>query len=152
MSPVKAEAGKLDLKKISNLDLKKASDWKDDYSGTSLKVKNGILSVEGPTVVSYKYKCSSKISIIFRLKVEIKPAPVKSVTLSDTTFTYTGDPIEPDVTVKAEVMGKTVTLTKDKDFTVTYKSNTKVGTAKVIVKGINLYTGTVTTTFKIKKK
>lgn len=47
-------------------------------------------------------------------------------------------------------MGKT--LKKDTDYKVTYKSNKKFGTAKLIITGINGYTGTITKTFVIKTK
>lgn len=98
-----------------------------------------------------QYKCSSKITVSFLLKVDIKPAAIKSVTLPDNAFYYTSKPIEPDLTVKANVLGKSLTLTKDTDYTVTFKNNVKLGTAKAIVKGINLYKGTITKTFKIVK-
>ena len=39
---------------------------------------------------------------------------------------------------------------KDKDYTVTYKNNTKVGTATVVIKGIGNYKGTITKSFKIR--
>lgn len=47
---------------------------------------------------------------------------------------------------------KQVTLVKDKDFTVSYKNNTKPGTATVTVTGIGNYAGTLTKTFKINSK
>ncbi len=46
--------------------------------------------------------------------------------------------------------GKSKPLTKDTDYTVTYKNNTDAGTAKIIVKGKGSYFGKVTKTFKIK--
>ena len=61
---------------------------------------------------------------------------------------------EPVVTIKVKENGTTVTKTleKDKDYTVSYDKNTAVGTAKVIVTGINQYGGTKSATFKITKK
>ena len=47
---------------------------------------------------------------------------------------------------------KQVTLVKDKDFTVSYKNNTKPGTATATVTGIGNYAGTLTKTFKINAK
>ena len=44
------------------------------------------------------------------------------------------------------------TLTKGTDYTVSYKNNTKVGTATVTVKGIGNYTGSKKATFKINPK
>ena len=61
---------------------------------------------------------------------------------------YTGSAIEPTVTVN---VGKK-TLTAGTDYTVTYKDNTNVGTAKVIVTGKGNYTGSVEAKFNITAK
>lgn len=58
---------------------------------------------------------------------------------------YTGSALEPVLTVKN---GKTV-LEKGIDYTVEYRNNTAVGTATVVITGINGFAGTKTTTFKI---
>ena len=58
---------------------------------------------------------------------------------------YDGKAKTPAVTVK----DGTATLTKDKDYTVTYESNVNAGTGKVIVKGIGTYAGEKTLEFKI---
>ena len=64
-------------------------------------------------------------------------------------ITYTGDAVRPEVTVYS---GKTL-LKQDKDYTVSYKDNTKPGAnAKVIIKGKGNYKGTVTTTFKVSRQ
>ena len=69
-----------------------------------------------------------------------------SVTLSTSTYAYDGKAETPSVTVK--VGGKT--LKKDTDYTVSYSNNTKVGTAKVTIKGKGNYTGSVSKTYSIK--
>ena len=61
---------------------------------------------------------------------------------------YTGSAIEPTVTVN---VGKK-TLTAGTDYTVTYKDNTNVGTAKVIVTGKGNYAGSVEIKFNITAK
>ena len=73
-----------------------------------------------------------------------------SLTLSQTTMTYTGTELKPKVTVKAKVNGATKTLEKGVDYTVKYKNNVKKGTATVTVTGIGNFTGTLTKTFTIK--
>ena len=73
-----------------------------------------------------------------------------SAKLAYTKAAYTGKALKPDVTVKAKVNGKTVTLTKGTDFTVTYKNNVEKGTATVIIKGKGNFKGTLTKTFTIK--
>lgn len=72
-----------------------------------------------------------------------------SVTVDSSTDYYynKGTEIKPAVTVK---LGSAV-LTKDTDYTVSYENNKNAGTAKVIVTGINDYSGTASATFTIKK-
>ena len=62
--------------------------------------------------------------------------------------TYTGKAIKPAPVVKYNG----ATLTKGTDYTVSYKNNTKVGTATVTVKGKGNYTGSRKVTFKINPK
>ena len=71
-----------------------------------------------------------------------------SVTLSGTSFTYTGSPITPAVTIKYH----DVTLTEGKDYTLSYRNSNKAGTATVIITGTgDNYTGTTTRTFTLSK-
>ena len=71
-----------------------------------------------------------------------------SITLSKTTFDYTGSAIKPDVTVK---YGSN-TLINGKDYTVSYSNNVNAGTATVTISGKGLYKGSVSKTFTIVKK
>lgn len=59
---------------------------------------------------------------------------------------YIGKNITPSVTVKNDG----IKLVKDKDYTVTYKNNKKIGTATVIITGKGNYILSCKTTFKIK--
>ena len=68
-----------------------------------------------------------------------------SVTLFTSTYAYDGKAKKPGVTVKLN--GKT--LKNGTDYSVTYSNNTKVGTAKVTIKGKGNYSGTITKAFKI---
>lgn len=68
------------------------------------------------------------------------------VTVSDQVFT--GKALKPTVKV---VLNKK-TLKKGTDYTVSYKNNTSIGTANVILKGKGSYRGTKTVTFKINPK
>lgn len=67
------------------------------------------------------------------------------VKFDKTSYTYTGKPIDPKVTV--QLNGKT--LKKNVDYTLSYSNNTNVGTATVIIKGKGNYTGTISKTFNI---
>ena len=69
-----------------------------------------------------------------------------SVTLSTSTYAYDGKAKKPGVTVKLN--GKT--LKNGTDYTVSYSSNTKVGTATVKITGKGNYTGSVSKTYSIK--
>lgn len=83
--------------------------------------------------------------------VEIKGT---DVTIAGSSFPFTGEAIEPAVTVT--VGGKT--LTRDKDYSLTYRNNIQPGTASVTVTGIATasftqgYTGEVTMEFTILEK
>lgn len=67
----------------------------------------------------------------------------KTVTLSGTSFEYTGSTIEPTASIEG--------LNSD-DYTVTYEDNISIGTATVKVEGKGNYTGTITTHFMITDK
>lgn len=57
-----------------------------------------------------------------------------------------------DEATGTRIEGKTVTLKKGKDYTVTYKNNKKVGTAMAIVKGKGAYKGKTIETFSVSPK
>ncbi|SFO56584.1 Ig-like domain (group 2) [Pseudobutyrivibrio sp. JW11] len=54
-------------------------------------------------------------------------------------FSYTGSAIKPTVTITHSGS----TLKKDTDYTVTYSNNISAGTGKIIIQGINAYSGVV---------
>ena len=63
-------------------------------------------------------------------------------------YTYTGNAITPEITVKYD----NLSLEKDKDYITSYINNTNVGTATVIIQGINNYTGESRVKFKINER
>ncbi|MDR3309535.1 MAG: DUF6261 family protein [Tannerella sp.] len=66
------------------------------------------------------------------------------------TQTYTGDPVNYIPTVYYSEEGKkTIKLIFGKNFTVTYKNNVEVGTAKLVITGKGLYRGNKIVTFNI---
>lgn len=69
------------------------------------------------------------------------------VMIPDQSYTYTGSPQEPKVTV---ILNETQ-LTKGTDYEVAYSNNINVGTATVTIKGINNYSGKKELTFTIVK-
>ena len=77
----------------------------------------------------------------------ITPADLTKTTisLSASSFIYDGAEKKPAITIKA---GKKQ-LTLNKDYTISYKNNTNVGTASVTVTGKGNYTGTISKSFTI---
>ena len=77
----------------------------------------------------------------------ITPAALTKTTisLSASSFIYDGAEKKPAITIKA---GKTQ-LTPNKDYTISYKNNTNVGTASVTVTGKGNYTGSISKSFTI---
>lgn len=70
-----------------------------------------------------------------------------AVTLEPESFTYSGDPCEPIVTLK---LGET-TLVQGVDYVVTYVNNVNSGTGNVNIYGIGQYTGMVDKGFTINR-
>ena len=70
-----------------------------------------------------------------------------TVTLADSSFTWTGSSIEPAITVKD---GEQI-LTVGTDYTVEYSNNVNAGTGKVTVKGTGMYVGSASKEFSIEK-
>lgn len=95
---------------------------------------------------SYTFKDISKnhtISAAF-----VRAGKVTSAALKTTSYVYDGKAKTPAVTVKDE---NGITLTKNRDYTVRYANNVKVGTATVTIQGIGNFKGTLKKTFTIKK-
>jgi len=112
-------------------------------SATATAVGSGSAKVYVTIAATANYKAVTKYATV---TVSGKNISSATVSLSSTSYTYDGTAKKPTVTVK---YGST-TLTKGTDYTVSYSNNTNAGTAKVIVKGINNYSGSVTKTFTIK--
>lgn len=72
-----------------------------------------------------------------------------SVSLKESSVTYTGQAITPAVT---SVTLNGTPLVKDRDYKVVYRNNLNVGTASVVIKGTGEYTGRIIKTFKIVKR
>lgn len=70
---------------------------------------------------------------------------INNVTLSATSYAYTGSAIKPSVTVK-DANGTTIAAT---NYTIAYSNNKNVGKGKVTITFKNNYSGTLTKTFNI---
>lgn len=92
-----------------------------------------------------------KKSVTVTVPAKKTPVPEAKISLSKVAVgkiadqTYTGKQRKPSIQLKYK--GKK--LTKNKDYTVSYKSNVKIGTGSVILKGKGTYQGTRTAKFQI---
>lgn len=135
------------------------------YTGSAIHQKgikvtyNGKkLTINKDYTVSYKNNVNAgTASVIIKGKGSYSGTVTKKFTIAKKSLSfatvskiadknYTGKALKPLPAVK--LSGKT--LKKNTDYTITYSANTKVGTAKVIIKGKGNYSGSKTVTFKIK--
>ena len=81
----------------------------------------------------------------------VKDAKTKEISYQSE---YTGVAITPAATVKVvdPETGKTLTLKKDVDYSISYENNVKPSTAKVIIEGIGIYPGRTVKEFTILPK
>ena len=140
---VTAEAGWVFYSSLPGFDKAKASNVSGAKKGTSG------FRVTQSGKVTYDYEAAPGITVTFTLNVKYVRAKISSVTIPQSKYPYTGKAIKPETSVKAKVSGKTLTLKKGTDYTVTYKNNKNAGTATITVTGIGHYKGTLTKTFKI---
>lgn len=117
-----------------NRDYKVVSKSNKRASSKAKVVIKGIGKYKGTKVVTFKIT-KAKAS---KLKVSL---PAKS-------YAYTGRAVKPVPTVK---LGG-VRLKRNVDYTVAYKANRAVGTAKVTIRGKGSVSGTKAVTFKITKR
>ena len=138
------------------------------YNGKSRKPSLTVTDVNGNAIDPAYYTASIasgtnagtyKCTVTFKgeyagsksLSYTIKPAALKSLTLSATSYTWDGKAKTPTTKVIGAV--NSTALVKNTDYTVTYASTRKsVGTYKVTVKGKGNYTGTISKTFTINPK
>ncbi|MBR3158538.1 MAG: hypothetical protein IKF14_05470 [Atopobiaceae bacterium] len=137
------------------------------YTGTQIKpepeVKLGGVKLVKGRDYTFTYACNTQVGsatitisakggnltgqkkVSFRIvRRSVSAATVSSIANK----IYTGSAIKPAPTVK--VAGRTLRL--GTDYRLSYTNNTKVGTAKVTVTGINNYSGAKTASFKIVRK
>ena len=128
--------------KEPNVTVKSGSTTLRPYKDYTVKYTNNVNAGTATVTVTGKGYYNGTITKTF----PIVAAPLSSASIADLPDKlYTGKAIKPAVRVKFE--GKT--LKADKDYTVTYKNNTKVGTATVTITGKGNFSGTVTKTFNI---
>jgi hypothetical protein len=114
------------------------------YTATSEKYADGVAKVTvTPDTTTYFANGSQAVIDYVNIGTDISKY-IKSVALTDATtksYTYTGEAIEPEVTV-TPVTG--ITLTEGVDYEIVYTSNVDKGDATITVKGLGSYAGEVT--------
>ena len=118
---------------------------------------NGNITANGTGTAALKYQASNGVYGYCTINVvnsgtttpdTVRKKDVALSTVSVANQFYTGKAIKPSVSVN---FNSVTPLLLNRDYTVTYANNVKIGTAKITIKGIGNYTGTVTKTFKITK-
>jgi len=128
------------------------------YGSTTLKLNKDytVAEKDGKTLQSpdkytlvltglVNYSGTKEINYTIGKKTETVLMSKAKVTPEIKTAVYTGEEISPSVTVKVG----TAELTEGTDYDVTYRNNTEVGTATIVVTGKGSYAGVKTATFKI---
>ncbi|SDW49505.1 hypothetical protein SAMN05216391_10944 [Lachnospiraceae bacterium KHCPX20] len=124
---------------VGNMVLAEGEDYEITYSNNT-KIGTAKVTIKGIGTWSGRVTKSFKI-----LENNLSNAVVTGVENQ----LYTGDEITlPDLSVSVGNM----VLAEGEDYEITYSNNTKIGTAKVTIKGIGTWSGRITKTFEIAKK
>lgn len=120
---------------VNNITLRQGTDYIVSYSnnrnvGTATVTVTGRGSYNGTKTATFRI-----------LGKDVSNATVNSIS----TQRYTGEEIRPAVTVKIG----SVTLQQNVDYTLSYRDNTRPGTASIIISGVGTCSGSKTVTFKI---
>lgn len=135
------------------------------YTGSQIKpvpkIKNGTTTLKNGTDFTLTYqnnvnKGTAKVYIKGKgnysgscsLTFSITARPVSTLKITVPSVTYNGKAQKPAVTVKYN----NYTFKNGTDYTLSYKNNTKIGTATITVKGKGKLSGTRSVTFKINAK
>lgn len=135
------------------------------YTGSQIKpvpkIKNGTTTLKNGTDFTLTYqnnvnKGTAKVYIKGKgnysgscsLTFSITARPVSTLKITVPSVTYNGKAQKPAVTVKHN----NYKFKNGADYTLSYKNNTKIGTATVTVKGKGKLSGTKSVTFKINAK
>ena len=139
--------------KLSYLDISPCSNLINTYR-TGTKGSDRHSYSDGSTGETDKYsidyynfiECDKGLMISTDGKISIKITGAKVASIKDQT--YTGSALKPLPTVTFNGAA----LTKDKDYSLSYKNNTNVGAATVTVTGKGIYTGSLNASFSIVPK
>lgn len=144
--------------------MKAAAEALKDVKIAYVDISNGAVNVIGDTVSDEKgnitfttpektgtyyitpYSDNDNIPVLMNPQKITVTSSFGKATLGTKSYTYSGKAKKPSVIVKDK---EGHALIKGNDYTVSYKNNTKVGTATVTVKGTGIYNFSQTLKFKI---
>lgn len=107
-----------------------------------------LIKEKNPKLPEWVYQGPKDNTYVYTYKANREPQSLKKAVVKGIgNKTYTGKAIKQKISVTLN--GKTVAST---NYSVTYKNNTKVGVATVVISGKGAYTGSVTKKFKINPK
>lgn len=107
-----------------------------------------LIEEKNPNIPEWVYQGPKDNTYTYTYKADREPQNLKKAVVKGIgNKTYTGKAIKQKISVTLN--GKTVAST---NYSVTYKNNTKVGVATVVISGKGAYTGSVTKKFKINPK
>lgn len=116
--------------------------WTDDFSAGTYKV---VTTAEFYTYYEWHESPRSEVTYVTLIRESDRKSLEKAKVSGISTKAYTGKAVKQKIKVKLN--GKT--LTKDVDYTVSYKNNKKTGKATIKIKGKGYYKGTITKEFYI---
>ena len=119
-----------------NMTLKEGTDYTLTYTNNTNA---------GTATVTAAGKGKFKGSVSKTFSISKRSLSAASISLTSSSYAYTGSALKPAPTVK---LG-TKTLVSGTDYTVSYSSNTSIGTATVKITGKGNYSGSLTKTFTI---
>lgn len=129
--------------KLSPVDCTDSVRWKSSNERVLSIDNDGNMTGYAAGTVTVTALTTSGVSAICTVQVQRNIS--EFTILGVTNKQYTGSAI----TQKFTVSDGTTTLKKNEDYTVSYQSNKEVGTAKIIITGIDPYIGTITKEFQI---
>lgn len=137
--PIQLLSSVYDLSELpGGFDVEKATDW------TNAIVNDNSIRILFPkNNVTYNYDIGNGETATFTLKPVLTQLKEEMVSEIPDQL-YTGKPIQPEVIIK-----KFGDIIPDTEYFVTYKNNTEVGTAQVIIDGIGVIIGEIIIEFEI---
>ena len=120
-----------------------------DGAGIITGVSAGTVAIQAKSTSGLVANCA--VTVAEGITTSTDKGSKKSISLAAVSVAnqyYTGKTLTPAPTVK---YNDVITLQNGRDYTLTYSNNTAIGTAKVTIKGIGNYTGTIVKSFTITK-